>query len=224
MNITAVIVSVNYAPELIQCLTHCRRHIDDVLVVTTPEDTDTQRTAWSFGCCTHQTDAFYRDPESPFAKDAATVDALKSLGKCGWTLLMDADILMPETVEWPDLNQRCLYSARRRMCRGLNYARDWSQYPYQRDIVFAGYFQLFHSDDPNLEPWPNYPVTKPVWYSDTIFQDMWPPAQKKLLPFDVLHIGDPPRLNWLGRSDEARDKLQAMLRQPHNFLWRSKWV
>ncbi len=203
---------------------HGRKHFDRVFIVSTPDDVDTAHVAIAWMCELFTTNAFSENPVCPFAKDRAIVEALKYLGPCGWTLLMDADILLPDSIQWPELNPRFLYSARRRMCLGLEPGKDWNQYPVLKDIVFAGYFQLFHSDDPNLQPWPNYPTERLVWYSDTVFQDRWPPNQKRWLPFEVMHIGDPPRQNWLGRSEEAKQRLRLMLRDPNNIKWKSKWL
>ena len=219
----ALVVSVDYADILAVTLPRNRRHFDRVLVVTTPTDDVTIALAKIHNCECLQTTVFSQNDTSWFAKDAATVEGLRQLGPDGWTVLLDADIVLPQDMVMPDLEIGNLYAPRRRMCQTLDSAPDWLCYPVQRDIVFAGYCQLFHSSDPNVQPWPNYPIERLVWYSDTLFQDRWPPAKKVWLPFEVLHIGDPPRRNWCGRSPKAREHLQQLLRDPKNSKWSSTW-
>ena len=224
MKPTAIIVSVGYAQELAVTLSQNAKHFGDVLVVTDTNDQETAEVARSVpNADLFRTEVFHADQERPFSKDHAINEALEYLGPCGWTLLLDADILLPDKLQWPELSQRSLYGAHRRMCRGLSPNDNWKCYRVQPDVVMAGYFQLFHSDDPRVQPWPNYPTERLTWYSDTVFQDRWPPNAKHWLSFDVLHIGDPPGQNWLGRSEEAREQLKQLRRNPDNTRWQSKW-
>jgi len=221
--LNALIVSVDYAHELALTLPRNRKHFDRVLVITSPRDTATCNLAKENHASYLQTDAFSSSHVTGFAKDAAIRQGLQQLGPVGWIMHLDADILLPDALPMPDLEVGTLYGAKRRLCSGWTFSKDWAQYPYQPDSIMAGYCQLYHSSDPNVQPWPNYPVEKLVWYSDTVFQDRWPPERKVWLPFDVLHIGDPPRQNWCGRSLDAQKQLANLLGKPANLRWRSKW-
>jgi len=219
----ALVVSVDYADCLAVTLPRNAKHFEQVVVVSTHEDRATAEVVRHVhNADLIVTDAFYRDG-ALFAKDLAIVEGLRMMGGSHWITLLDADILLPDPLPMPTLGIGTLYGARRRMCPTTEPLSEWAFYPRQPDRIFAGYFQLFHSDDPNVQPWPNYPIDPKPWYSDTIFQDRWPPEKKHWLPFDVLHIGDPPRQNWLGRSPGAREQLRAILANPENTHWRSRW-
>lgn len=182
-------------------------HFGKVLVVTSLKDKKTELLANSFeNSCSYATDAFF-DDGAPFNKGKALEEGLDILGREGWIMVLDADIVLPEALEpgpngW-ELGK--LYSPYRRLC-GDPGARGepWGGFPYgpEYDVhpdEFAGYCQIFHALDPKLVKKPWYPQNHPTAKCcDSEFWWRWP-VEKRIRPhFEVLHLG-PLRENWEGR-------------------------
>jgi hypothetical protein len=198
----AITVSVGYHDFLDITLRAAIPHFESIMVVTDYEDVETMEVIEEHGVKYHQTNAFYRD-SCKFNKGAALEEGFDSMGREGWMVVMDADIVMPETVEAPKVEAGNLYCPRRRECRQPheNYLgqKDWSHFPVVGDLEHAGFFQLFHASDPVLAVRPWYGVQwKHAGGCDSDFQAKWPNNRKLWLPFDVLHLGEH-GTNWCGR-------------------------
>jgi hypothetical protein len=199
--VNGVVVSVEFEDLLALTLWYNHHHFEQVLVVSSPGDVGTRAVAERYdNARLFTTDAFYRNG-AYFNKGAAIELALRVLGNCGWILLWDADILMPKEMKL-EVEPGYLYSPHRRLVkdpRVWTIKDDWTRYPMIGDCEFAGYFQLFHTDDPVLKQRPWYPTG---WNNasgcDTEFQNKWPADHKIRLPFEVLHLGSISG-NWCGR-------------------------
>lgn len=203
----AVITCVEYDDYLKVTLPRNVGHFEKILVVTTLKDKKTELLANSYdNACSYATDAFY-DKGAPFNKGRALEEGFGILGREGWIMVLDADVILPERLvagPWGwELGK--LYSPYRRLCVDPGAAwSDWDAFPYgpEKDVhpdEFAGYCQVFHALDPRLGKQPWYPQDCPTARQcDSEFWRRWP-AEKRIRPqFEVLHLG-PLRENWEGR-------------------------
>jgi hypothetical protein len=207
----ALTVCVGYDDLLAITLPLNARHFERILVVTSPDDEATKRLvqathkAGLFNVACMMTDAFWRDGAS-FRKWLAVEEGLDAFGHIGWTCHIDADTLLPETVDWSVLERGNLYSARRRMLADpRQWSRDisWKSLPLVNDRELPGCLHVFHADDAGSAPW--YGTH---WLhaggGDSHFVAKWKPANQKWLPFEVLHLGEDGK-NWHGRCTERLD-------------------
>ncbi len=212
----AITTCVGYDDLLAITLAKNARHFDLVLVVTTPEDTDTQLVVQQVpNAQSFPTRTFYTDG-AKFNKGMALECGLDfGLGRSGWICIFDADTLMPDEMDLSGIRPGFLYSPFRRMCETksqfyqcLDYWPRLPPGPERLNHEYAGYFQLFHADDaylpdPEMFPWHGAEFNT-AQGCDTIFQNHWPLNCRKRLPFEVLHLG-PPKVNWRGRVSPRWD-------------------
>lgn len=226
----AVVVSVDFADLLERTLPYNVEHFDQVWVVTTSEDKQTQEVAWKYGASVYTTNAFYEAGAS-FNKSKALEEAFAHMGRWGWVCLLDVDILWSRQLVIPTLDPDCLYgpSARRVLADPFAPIPDnWNDLPlsFPNCRIFGGYTQIFHASAACLGP--------PPWFEtnwrhaggyDTMFQNKWPRSKKVRLPFEVLHLGEV-GINWCGRllpyqngvepkqSEERLKALASMVKCP----------
>ena len=191
-------------PRNLQCL-------DEVLVVTSPADLRTQAlVAATPRARLHVTDAFYRRG-AEFNKGWALEEGFDAMGREGWILILDADIVLPPGRAWPDRDPQRLYGARRRMLDDVSQwspTLDWSTLPVGSNPAIVGYFQLFHADATAIATRPWYSTDwRHCGGSDDDFRCRWPEPQQVHLPFHVLHLG-PQFRNWCGRTTPRRDGME----------------
>lgn len=210
--VKALVVSVDYGDLLAVTLPHNAATLDEVVVVTAAHDTETIRVVESVPKARlFVTDLFYKGG-ARFNKGLAVEAGLDALGRDGWMLIHDADVLFPR--DWrsqlPDPAIGNLYVPRRRILADPTQwteAFDWTSVPLKHEPgEFAGYFQFFHASDPIIKD-------KRPWYGvdwrhaggcDSDFQKRWPGPRKLYPPFEVLHLGEDSR-NWSGRATIRRD-------------------
>ena len=214
MNLKGLTICVEYDDLLRLTLPRNVKHFDYLLVVTSPHDL---RTLNAIDEVTRQhgldnvdvylTNAFYKRG-AVFNKGMCLEHGLDVVGRSGWLLVWDVDIVMPETMDLSAIEAGMLYWPRRRMCHDIaDYAgqTDWSRWPIQNESEPAGYFNLFHAEDPVLKARPWYAIDwRHAGGYDTDFQALWPPQCKIHPPFEVLHLGEP-FLNWHGRVQARTD-------------------
>jgi hypothetical protein len=99
----AVMISVEYHDILAATLAHNRHHFSRVLVTTNSPDSKDCEVALANGADVHCTNVFYRRPDgkldySTFRKWAALEEGLTVLGRDGWLVIMDADVLWPKSL------------------------------------------------------------------------------------------------------------------------------
>ncbi len=230
MRITALTVCVNYAQFLERSLQTWFPGLDDLLVVTSPTDTETKELCKSQRINYICTDVFYADGAA-FNKGAAMSEALKDVRDfqkifsltqesltneesrklnffTDWCLLIDADIMLPENwreaIEIYQPQPGNLYGVSRVLENGNGVA----------DEELAGFFQLFHARDRNTQREPFLDSTwKHAGGYDSEFMKRWRPQHQKFLPLTVIHQGETGK-NWhgLGREDLMQDMLDTRAR------------
>lgn len=181
------------------------------LVVTTPADHATQRLAAQSGAEVFCTDAFYRSG-ALFNKGQAIEEAFDALGRDGWILILDADIVLPDNPDWGELEPGRIYGAHRRMLPDPAEFRDgldWNQLPEipaeKARRYLPGSFHLFNASDPMLRKRPWYPVDwRHAGGSDTEFSAKWRRSRWRWVGFPVLHLGVD-AVNWCGRTTPFAD-------------------
>ncbi len=116
MRIEAVIICSNYSDFLKHTLAENIQQLDDVLVVTTPEDRETQKlcSKYSIQCIPTTVFTEYGDA---FNKGRAINLGLSNLRKSDWLLHIDADIVLPKDfrrlIEKSLLDPKNIYGADR---------------------------------------------------------------------------------------------------------------
>ncbi len=152
------------------------------------------------------TEIFYAN-DAAFNKGAALSEAAANCITDGrwkdWVALIDADIVPPPNwkalVEAEEPQSGNLYGARRVLENGKQF--------YDGEI--AGFFQLFHTSDPNVQ---RRPLVETDWVHaggyDSEFQFRWKDHQRIHLPIHMTHLGEPGQ-NWFGRGEV--DEMKTML-------------
>lgn len=201
----AIIVSVDYGPQLSVTLPYNRHHFDEVLVVSAARDSDTARVAAENDARLFLTDAFW-DNGADFNKWKALEQGLDRLGRDGWICLIDADILWPRRAKLPSLEVGRLYGPRRLLCPvvppPIPDESLWTIFGEHPCQDFSGFTQVFHASDPVL---PAPPWHEQDWRhaggADTHFNRLWARSKRTRLQWDVLHVGQP-GVNWCGVGNE----------------------
>jgi hypothetical protein len=214
-----ITVSVGYAPLLRLTLPRNMAHLAECWVVTSPEDEHTQYVACSVpGVQVHVTDAFTRH-QARMNKGLALEECFDQMGRHGWCLIHDADILFPEAMPLDDLQPDRLYGCRRRILEDpakWHPCLNWRSCPVSSDNAPIGYWQLFHADAIK-DKWPWYGVNFPhAGGGDAEFLSHWTADKRTVLPFDVLHLGKTDR-HWFGLDQTGIDMMAAYV---YRMCWR----
>lgn len=225
----AIIVSVDYNDLLQITLPYNRHHFESVLIVTSNADLDACTIAEMNDADVYSTDSFY-DDGAVFNKYKALEEGLDHMGRNGWIVQLDADVLWPKVL--PPFNLLQVGNLYGPVCRimsdlsqpiPLDDETAWQQYPARpNQVEWAGYTQIYHADDPHLGDPPWHQVDwRHAGGGDSFFQLKWP-RQCKLRPpgFEALHLG-PHGTNWCGRATayldgtipDGRDENLKQLRQ-----------
>jgi len=216
MNVETVIVCRDYSDYLKRTLPWTVCFSSRVVVVTSPEDLETQKVCESFAVESLKTEAFQYGG-GPFNKGAAVNVGLSALSRRDWLLILDADIIIPNHVSLvlreSTLDTEKLYGVDRRVCNSdvmLNYVTagkmDFFYLPLMKRIRLcggeppAGYFQLFHSSAMPCGPW--YEETHGgADRTDVLFSKRFP--KRDYLDTWVVHLdcgGHTGGVNWRGRK------------------------
>ena len=221
-------VCVHYADFLRETLRRNLHHFDHFVVVTSPDDHETQALCNAESVTCVVTDAMYDDGE-PFAKGMAINLGIAHLRAKGWICHLDADIALPDRfrtmLSKSGLERQCIYGADRVNVLG------WERWTHLRDtprrqfrhhclvnveplplgsrLVHAeygyapiGFFQLWHASAAK-----RYPVNQgSAEHTDVLFALQWSRTNRRLLPTIICHHleSEPARLgaNWLGRTTQ----------------------
>ena len=213
----AITVCVQYDDLLAATLPGNAKHFDEVLIVTAPNDLATAELVnRAMGIRTKigglpqlfQTEAFYHNG-ADFNKGASLEEAFDVLGRSGWFCLLDADTVLPPTIDVDGFEVGHFYNPRRRWCdnpRDWDGGYNWSQHRQVREVDMGGYCVFFHADDPVLQTKPWYPTDwRHAGGGDTIFNYKWDKEHKhRIETWEVLHLG-PAYTNWFGRTSDRLD-------------------
>jgi len=213
--IRGLTVSIGYGPILALTLPRNVPHLAECWVITSPEDEVTHEVVSSTpGARIFVTDAATRH-QARMNKGLCIEECFSAMGRHGWMLILDADILLPPTLPLPELQPDRLYGCRRRVLEDPTRWHpdlEWSSVPFSRDNGCIGFFQLFHADAiMHKRPW--YDVSfAHAGGGDAYFMEHWPPSHRTVLPLGVLHLGRTDT-NWFGMSQEARDMMARFCRE-----------
>lgn len=142
MYIECVVVCVNYADFLAHTLPHNKQHFDHMIVVTSPEDKDTQ------DVCTHYNVECLVTREmttngDPFNKAKGINVALQYLSKRDWVVHLDADMYLPPLtrgiLERIQLDKNNIYGIDRMMCPTFE---AWSEYIRKPTPIHTGWVYI----------------------------------------------------------------------------------
>lgn len=208
MNIHGLVVSVDYADLLARSIDRWMEGLASLTIVTDLHDHETATLAMEKNANLCRTDVFSRHG-AKFNKGAAQNEAWFLVDKTDWILLFDADIVPPADwktqLEVANLRRGFLYGCYRYDDNGMRLRDDTHGY---------GFFQLFHSSDPEAQV---HPFFDGSWIhagnGDSIILLRWR-VQGKLapaLPLRLHHPGVGPSHNWFGRDKLA--EFQAMERE-----------
>jgi hypothetical protein len=143
MKLEAVIISAGCADFLAHTLPFNKPHFDRIVVVTPPEDRDTQRVCNYWGVQYERTDKLNSRWENCFCKGSGINVGLNKLDKDGWVCQMDADIALPphtrQALERADLDPAGIYGVDRLECKSWE---NWQQFigNPEPQVQGAGFF------------------------------------------------------------------------------------
>lgn len=219
--IRGIVVSVGewYGRTLDICLIRNMRHMTECLVVTAPGDPAIEVARQVPGVRVLETTAF-TDYGAKFNKGLAMEQGFDVMGRHGWILIHDADILFPDCPAIHNLMPGYLHGAKRHIIDDpaeWSPVMNWTRLPLARDGGPIGFFQLFHADDPAVKdkrPW--YDVSFPhAGGCDAYFIEHWPSGRHHITATNCLHFG-PKDHNWFGTDQDSRDIMGK-------FVTRNEW-
>jgi len=207
MYLQAVTVCVNYSDFLAQTIVHNKQIFDHWIIVTTPEDKDTQKLCQHYNVECLVTNEFTKNGD-PFNKARGINVALQYLSKHDWVVHLDADIYLPPLtrgiLERISLDKNNIYGIDRMMCPTFE---AWNKYitnpeplhtgwVYIHPTIFPvgvrigeymsegyepiGFFQLWH---PNTSGVMLYPETHGgADRTDVQFAKKWARKNRALIP------------------------------------------
>ena len=172
MKLCGLTVSVGYADLLEPSVRRWATALDRWIVVTTPDDHATLELCARHGVATYLTRAFF-DDQAVFNKANAMSEAYVATPWTEFWLFIDADVIPPADwrarVEAAQPMSGNLYGCTRRLEDGSVY----------NEGEIAGYFQLFHASDPQVQ---RRPLLDCSWQHaggyDSEFQFRWMPDQR----------------------------------------------
>ncbi len=206
MKIEGIAVCVQYADFFAETIDRMCHAVDQLFVVTTADDKETQKLCMNRSKVTVvETDAFYRNGMK-FSVGAGVNEGLKACKRDDWALVLDADTALPwhtrEALEFADLNPQKLYGVDRATAWGR---KMWDAVKgmdqYQCPLVVSpplrlglrvslsqhggwfpcGYFNLWH---PGVSGIHDYPIhaAGTAEGSDMMQAARWPRRRRELLP------------------------------------------
>lgn len=186
-------MSVGYSKKLKIGLPLWLQGCDQIYVVTDKNDKETYSiTKLSKKIFLYSTEVFYEKGAS-FNKGKALNEIYELLNiKSKWMCIFDSDIVPPK--KWnetiiPFLKFGNLHSAPR--------FQDGEKFIPDNPYEMAGYFWIFHSEDPHIPRCPTFTSWKHAGNYDTIFRNNWLRSERTILPLKLNHIGNPGK-NWWG--------------------------
>lgn len=211
-----------YAATLAITLPRNMRHMSECVVVTSPDDHATKAVAASVPNVRIVESDAYRRHGARFNKGLMMEAGFDALEREGWILILDADILLPDTLSLSRVRADALHGCRRRILNDPSEWTpdlDWTTCPHSIDGGPIGFFQLFHASSPWLRD-------KRPWYDvsfahaggcDAYFMSLFPRGRLVMLrAMEVLHLG-PKDTNWFGTDAASRDLMSA-------FVVRNGWT
>lgn len=226
----AVIVCVNFDDMLDVTLPMNHPHVDNMVIVTSHQDTKTQAVAKKYGATCVLTDLFSKNTRK-FNKGAAINAGFGYFQYKGWRMHLDADIVLPDNFRrmmfnHTTLNESTIYGADRVNVVGLQELWDVRANPQaaERCLVHSntnhphehryvdpvegylpiGYFQMWHASCQKPYPFSLGDAS----HDDAMFAALWPRGYRQLLPSAICYhlVAQPPTWgeNWDGERRHPR--------------------
>lgn len=220
--IEAVIICVNYSDFLDITLNENLKHFDQIIVVTSKEDIDTQSICKKYNATCLETNAFYLN-DAKFNKGMAIDVGFSYLKYKDWVINLDADIVLPDNFRDKFLEEasdiECSYASRR---YDIQTYKEWEEVKIDknklknkllyRGIGYGNFFcfnynsKIFQNliNTTNGFPYPNW--FPHVAESDWIFRNRWS---------DWIYdpqLNDDPNQHDITNNDRAKnpDKLKEL--------------
>lgn len=199
----AFTVCVNYIDFFSLCFPRNVKHLERWVLITNLQD-PVRKIVEN---CPKVQLLFFPDfgqPGVQFKKYAALNWALEQVRPRGWVAFLDADVLLPRIVRWPQ-KPGYLYSPIRRNLDPITVPLPevWNScpiHPYSQ-VGYSGHLQIVHAQDPILHGkgfrW--FTEIDHAGVGDTLFEQLWPANRKTRPDFEILHLGSP-RQFWRGRT------------------------
>ena len=228
MILEGLTVSVDFADLLAETLPLNLKHFDDFVVVTSPEDRETQRIARYYGARLVLTDKF-RTRWNEMHKAAGINMGLQNLKLNEWVAHLDADMVLPpqtrHLIERANLDPQKLYGCDRFVVPGHDAWRAHQAMPaLQQDNYHVhldifplaprfsgarmggyappGFFQLWNPGESNVRKYPEEHTTAAK--TDVLHTAQWWRRSREMLPeFVAYHLETEPALqgaDWGGRT------------------------
>ena len=202
--IDVIIVSVDYNDFLPITLENNTKIFDNITVVTSINDEECQKICQDFNVNCVVTERMYENGAS-FNKGKAINEGIKSLLNPNWILLLDADIIVPETFteSFKDnyTNINSLYVCNRVMFKEYQSYLDWKSGSGIKGQVSKlngiGYFQLFNINSNCLQRIVYPENSNNAAGSDISFRNRF--TEKVDLKIESIHLGISYQ-NWNGRE------------------------
>lgn len=227
--IECVIVCESYSDFLRCTLPHNKALFDRVVVVTSPDDLDTQKLCefYHVHCVVSKR---LKPKLGQFCKGAAINDGLAVLDKDGWVLHMDADIWLPpltrQLLQRANLDKRCVYGVDRFNVVGYEKWEGFLKKPKLQHEASAyihlhafpvatrimsnsmggwvpiGFFQLWRPAGSGVTKYPEGHTD--AGREDMLFANYWPRSQRHSIPeiigYHLESEGAAMGANWSGRT------------------------
>ena len=199
-----IIVSVDYNDFLPITLENNIKIFDNITVVTSINDEECQKICQKFNVNCVVTERMY-DNGASFNKGKAINEGIKSLLNPNWILLLDADIIVPETFHESFKNNytniNSLYVCNRIMFKEYESYLDWKYGSGLKGQVSKlngiGYFQLFNINSNCLQRIIYPETSNNAAGSDISFRNKF--TEKVDLKIESIHLGISYQ-NWNGRK------------------------
>jgi hypothetical protein len=202
--IDVIIISVNYNDFLLVSLSNNIKYFKNITVVTSSDDLMCQKICDKFKVKCVITERMYEDGSS-FNKGKAINEGIKSINNPDWILLMDADIVLSDKLEFTDIDEDTLYTTDRYICNDYNTYKEWMNNNIKLENIGKyesdkglGFFQLFNINNKNIDikkPFPE--ASDNAAWSDLQFRDKF--SKRKKVEISTIHLG-PDKVNWNGRE------------------------
>lgn len=229
MFLEAVSVCVNYADILKETIPHNKNQFNKWVVVTTPEDVETQNLCKYHHIQCIVFDDFY-DENGQINKARGINAGLNHLTKKGWVMHLDADIVLPthtrDILEKLPLDNLCIYGCDRLMIQSYE---EWEEFQYRprpvhENYIFThltafpvgtrvnqymgegynviGFLQLWNPLKSGVHQYPEH--ISGFDRTDVLFQKLFPVGARRFMPeVVVLHLDSEAAdmgANWKGRK------------------------
>jgi len=226
----AVVVCDRYADFLRCTLPQNKIHFDRMVVVTSPEDRETQRVCEFYHVECVPTDAL-RSRWKQFCKGAGINAGLGKLSKDDWVVHMDADIWLPplsrRLLANANLAKRMIYGIDRFIVKGYKPWDDFLSLPklqhecnsyihlnnsfpvgtrimqdFAGGYVPIGFFQMWNPKVSGISEYPEGHTS--AGREDTLFPQKWPRGLRGFIPevvgYHLESVDSGFGMNWNGRK------------------------